>query len=313
MGDVTKIEWTDHTASPWHGCQHAILPGGGEHPGCLNCYAERQSLRNPGILGEWGPDGTRIKSKSFIKNLRLWNAQGEREGRQLKVFPSICDPFEDRPELTPWREEMFEVADECPWIILLLLTKRPENIAKLWFPPNDLQRRIENRQIAGQSISGVLHRENVWLGTSVSDQETADKLITALLKCRDLSPCLFLSAEPLLGPINLRRHFLCRDCESDDRTYDRLPDPCDGKCPRINWVIVGGESGPNARPNDIAWTESIISQCKDSGVACFHKQLGSRHLIIQDPKGGDMSEWPESLRVRQFPQVTAHMHSSDRY
>ena len=112
MGEQTKIQWCDHSASPWHGCEHARMPDGSEHPGCWNCYAEAMSRRNQRVLGVWGGDGTRVKSKSFVKNLIAWNKVGEKRGRPVSVFPSICDPFENRPELVPWREEMFATIDQ---------------------------------------------------------------------------------------------------------------------------------------------------------------------------------------------------------
>lgn len=315
MAEQTKIQWCDHSASPWHGCSKV-------HEGCDHCYAEAQSVRNPSTLGVWGDDGTRIKSKSFISNLRKWNKLGESLGRVQSVFPSICDPFEDRPELKPWRHEMFEEIDGLPWVRLLLLTKRPENIRRMWpqyGPPKseDISR-----------LGKPLHRENVWLGASVSNQPTADKQIPELLKCRDLSPIIFVSAEPLLGPINLAQAGL----EIRMPTLDG-PDEVN-----LDWIIVGGESGHGARSCDIAWIRSIRDQCKAAGVACFVKQLGaypivksgdkddhgwSRELIplmvtadessahpdipvayaakLNDRKGGKTEEWPEDLRVREFP------------
>lgn len=308
MGDNTKIQWTDHSASPWHGCSKVSV-------GCDHCYAERQSLRNPGVLGIWGDEGVRVKSKSFIDNLRAWNKIGEKEGRQIRVFPSICDPFEDRPELVPWRQEMFAVSDDCPWVTLLLLTKRPENIRRLWpewacFPGLD-----ENTRQCSRS--------NIWLGTSVSDQATADKMVPELLRCRNLSPVLFLSAEPLLGPIDFE---MIRDperfpgCAYFDVLRGRMIHEDDEnqwtKEPAIDWVIVGGESGPRARPCNADWVRGIVWQCEEPEVPCFVKQLGAsprpgplpRDVVIRyvkDPKGGEMSEWPEDLRCREFPTVKA--------
>ena len=329
MGEVTGIEWTDHTASPWHGCEHATLPDGEQHPGCLNCYAERQSLRNPGVLGVWGENGTRVKSKSFINNLRRWNEQGKREGRKIRVFPSICDPFEDRPELTEWREEMFQVADECPWIVLLLLTKRPQNILRMW--PNVCRKcgvSAPNRKSkycgdgSDKDNAHMWHhpsKENICVGTSVSDQKSAIG-VHKLLQCRHLSPVLFLSCEPLIGPIDLRNivYYSSGSTERSinaltGRTWELSRDGGGGIGDtglKVDWVIIGGESGPKSRPNDLEWTRLIIEQCKNYGVACFHKQAGSSPsngmgpLKFKESKGGDPTEWPEALRVRQFPEVS---------
>lgn len=119
--------------------------------------------------------------------------------------------------------------------------------------------------------------ENVWTGTSCENQETANTRIPYLLR---IQPRIrFLSCEPLLGPINLS-----------------------GALDGIDWVIVGGESGPNARPCNIEWVRAVVQCCAAVGVACFVKQLGSA-AGLRDSKGGDPDEWPEDLRVRQFPAL----------
>lgn len=258
MAENSKIEWCDHTASPWHGCSKVSA-------GCDNCYAAAMSGRNPGVLGVWGDDGVRVKSKSFVSNLRLWNKQAAKDGRNVKVFPSLCDPFEDRPELIPWREEMFQVVDECPNVILLLLTKRPENIRKMW--PS-----------IGWPESGVpgtlgrhLRLENVWLLTSVENQEQADKRIYELLKCRDLSPVLGLSCEPLLGPVDLTVGV--KDYINGLNVYSKPTLP-KNYLDELDWIIVGGESGPNARPIHPDWARSLRDQCRTASVPFFFKQWG---------------------------------------
>ena len=92
------------------------------------------------------------------------------------------------------------------------------------------------------------------------------------------------------------------------------PERIRGLFPKLDWVIVGGESGPGARPFDLAWARSIVADCKDAGVACFVKQLGAkpieiwneaeRHdVVLHHPKGGDPAEWPIDLRVREFPMT----------
>src|ERR1019366_7497597 len=107
MATETNISWADHTASPWYGCAHATFvdADGKEksHVGCLSCYAETMSKRNPGTLGVWGKNGTRVMSASFHKNCLRWNREAERDGVVRSVFPSICDPFEQR-DLVEWRE-----------------------------------------------------------------------------------------------------------------------------------------------------------------------------------------------------------------
>ncbi|MEM6330380.1 MAG: DUF5131 family protein [Planctomycetota bacterium] len=271
MAEQTTIEWCDHTASPWHGCQKV-------HTGCANCYAETMSKRNPATLGKWGPAGTRVKSKSFVRKLRKWNAEAAAAGTVKTVFPSLCDPFEDRPELEPWRREMFDVIDECPNLRLLLLTKRPENIPRMW--PAAGNGKYTPR---GDDLDNLLPlRTNVWLLASVSDQATADTLVPQLLHCRYLAPVLGLSCEPLLGPIDLTRledvpgeHRNCLTGEWRSFVVDGVSGCVyeDG-APSIDWIIAGGESGPRARPMHPDWPRSLRDQCAAAGVLFFFKQWG---------------------------------------
>lgn len=287
MGETTKIEWCDHTFNPWIGCQHV-------HAGCTHCYAEAFAKRYG--KAAWGPDGTRVRTSpaNWRKPLQ-WNKAAAKAGERRRVFcASLADVFEDwngvvvdaggntvTGSLEYVRSELFALIDKTPHLDWLLLTKRPENIRRMW----PLVRR------------GV--EPNVWIGTSVSNQETADKMVPELLKCRDLSPCLFLSCEPILGPINL-----IQSCPPEWQPHLRDD--------RISWVIIGGESGIKARPCNVEWIRSLRDQCRDAGVACFIKQLGSwsrlshvsgfiTYLELKDAKGGDLAEWPDDLRVREFP------------
>ncbi len=149
---------------------------------------------------------------------------------------------------------------------------------------------------------------NIWLGCSVENQATADERIPHLLRCP--AAVRFLSVEPLLGPVEIqdmlmgtdRNHGNCMVCGNT------IGCECPGEGPMIHWVIVGGESGSGARPCNVEWVRSIVQQCKAAGVACFIKQFGSDalypsgvHCRLKDSKGGDPSEWPSDLRVREFP------------
>lgn len=173
---------------------------------------------------------------------------------------------------------------------------------------------------------------NVWLGTSVEDQKCADERIPHLLGTP--AAVRFLSCEPLLGKVDLTRHMAAA-------LYRQLQKiaPCDesrvpahlryGGPPSPDWVIVGGESGNQSRPCGVEWIMSIVQQCKAAAVPCFVKQLGAKSITtyaergrmlgagdgdcpeylaenkdqmpLNDRKGGDPSEWPEDLRVRQMP------------
>lgn len=244
MANETKIEWADSTWSPWRGCEHAQLPDGTTHPGCDHCYAEAMSVRNPNVLGVWGPDGFRaIGTDAYWNQAMRWQKQAAATGVRRRVFPSLMDPFEDREELIPLRRRMMEIIDRCPNIDFILLTKRPQNI--------------------DQFIGSGGYRHNVWLVTSVSDQKTADALIPPLLGCRGLSPVLGISAEPLLGPVTLRMDVLFKQVERTGQV-----------CRQFDWVIAGGESGHGARPMHPDWARSLRNQCQAAGVPFFFKQWG---------------------------------------
>lgn len=313
MGQDTKIQWAHHTFNPWRGCTKVSA-------GCQFCYAERGSKRNPKSLGEWGPRGTRVvAAESYWRQPAAWNKAAANAGERHRVFcASVADVFEGEdtmpasewPKIKQARQRLFDLIDATPNLDWLLLTKRPENI-----------QRISRGAPA-----------NVWFGTSVENQETADARIPHLLQCP--AAVRFLSVEPLLGPMVIRSQFLGESSLRDIRHLHATGSPAhvgthagqreysrdfaansDGTehGPGINWIIVGGESGPSARPCNVAWIRSIIRQCKDAGVACFAKQVGSNPNWAaddywesgppNDPKGGDMEEWPEDLRVREMPQA----------
>lgn len=255
MAENSKIEWTDHTFNPWMGCTKVS-------DGCKNCYAETLMDKRYGKV-EWGPQGTRIRtSPANWRKPLAWNKQAAKEGRRFRVFcASLADVFEikpDQPELDEWRVDLFGLIDKTPNLDWLLLTKRPENIAKVYH---------------GWHITGIFETanwedwpRNIWIGTSVENQEQAEARIPHLLKVP--AAVRFLSMEPLLGPVDLMP-WLNYVNETDD-----LGLAADGFSPDFNWVIVGGESGPNARPMHPEWARSLRDQCAAAGVPYFFKQWG---------------------------------------
>lgn len=348
MAETTNIQWCDHTFNPWIGCTKVS-------EGCRFCYAEADMDTRRG-RARWGPNGTRSKtSASYWKQPLKWNRDADREGVRQRVFcASLADVFEDwdgpivdhkgevlyRAEdgrittevdwthpltMADLRRDLFALIDATPNLDWMLLTKRPENIWRMW-PAVNVQ---SQQQADDRNERGELFRRNVWLYTSVSEQESADRNIPKLLECRDLAAKLGASAEPLLGEINLRE--VC--CESGQIIVDslggvywhELEAGCAGITPPdgstgdqvLDHAIVGGESGASARSCDIMWISSIVRQCQAAGVPVFVKQFGSSpqvdetypgqaiHLVdaIKHPKGGDPAEWPEELRVREFPRV----------
>lgn len=304
MGKTTKIEWCDHTFNPWRGCAHRILPDGTPHPGCDHCYAEAMSKRNPTSLGEWGEQGVRVcAAPAYWRQPYQWNAAAERAGVHARVFcASISDVFEDwdaliydhangllltcecgwRGTAAPhkdhakgWRHcpprdstrlltmddmrrDLFDMIYKTPNLDWLLLTKRPE-LAAVWL-------REERARIEYDDQTDPF--ANIWVGTSISNQHTADVLVPQLLKCRVLVPVLFMSIEPLLGPIDLQSWLV--DC-AEQAEYSLAHY---GSSQPIDWVIVGGESGHHARPMHPDWARSLRDQCQSAGVAYHFKQWG---------------------------------------
>lgn len=331
MGIKTAIEWTDHTWSPWFGCSKVS-------PGCLNCYAAGWAHR----FGKaWGRGTERPPTNQWDLPVR-WNRQAERQYRAVAHSTPAGQPIPFRrptvfPSSIDWLDEdvpaellarFLQLIRSTPYITWLLLTKRPE----LW------RERLNNPSLAdlggetffmlGDWLGGKAPT-NVWVGTSVEDQTRADVRIPALLRIPAVGR--FLSVEPLLGPVDLR---MMRsggllgegepwlDCLRG-RAFDSYGDGTNTES--IHWVIIGGESGHGARPCKVERIRSLVRQCKEADLKCFVKQLGAVVIETQcmcpgtldggpdckvcgcrrflcHPKGGDPAEWPEDLRVREFPE-----------
>lgn len=238
-----------------------------------------------------------LSDSNWRKPLK-WNRDAERAGVPAKVFcASMADVFEDHPQLEEPRKRLWDVIEQTPWLRWQLLTKRPENVADMapW---------------------GSDWPSWVWLGTSVETQRWAEARIPTLLRIP--AEVLFLSCEPLLGPVDLRNirasNGALIDCLSGDVKSS------DGRevyaaCPNsVSWVIAGGESGPKARPTELAWVRSLVEQCGHS-AAPFVKQLGTTWAkdmcwggksvySLGDRKGGDVSYWDADLCVRKFPYAS---------
>lgn len=291
MGEVTSIAWTHHTFNAWIGCAKVSA-------GCKNCYAEvetfaRRSRANGIEL--WGENASRhVTSDAYWKDPLAWNRAAEKDRERRRVFcSSMSDVFEDRKDLDLPRARLWKLISETPWLDWLLLTKRPENAVRLWTMAAIAAQELDSKKDA------PVWQPNVWLGMTAEDQERANERIPHLLRVP--AAVRFLSCEPLLGPVDLTRFFDAWAVKGETRLEPAR---------RPNWVIGGGESGPGARPCDIAWLRSLRDQCKDAGVPYFNKQLGTRPEMspgpiswpCTHPKGGDPEEWPEDLRVREFPR-----------
>jgi protein gp37 len=253
------------------------------------------SARNPAVLGKWGLNGTRvIASETMWREPRKWNREARDSGQPRRVFcASLADIFEGGESMpdAAWeavqaaRGRLWTLVEDTPWLTWMLLTKRPENIMAM--VPKHWQRFFPG---------------NVWIGTSVENQEAADKRIPELLKIP--AAVRFLSCEPLLGPVNLSNIATATDtkCNALLGEYAVEHSPCplgthDGGTeyadggPAINWVIAGGESGPYARPMHPAWARSLRDQCKAAGVPFFFKQWGEWAPLSDETEGLGVCRW----------------------
>jgi protein gp37 len=265
---------------------------------------------------KWGKNQPRVRTSAANWRQPIkWNKSGATgKLRRQRIFcASLSDWLDDEIPIE-LLADLMNLIYATPNLDWLLLTKRPENfVSRL----SGVQFGTENAD--GNWIDCWLSGEppkNVWIGTSVEDQVRANERIPELLKIP--ASVRFLSVEPMLGPINF--NYSCLN-GADSLTA----------MPGINLVIFGGESGPGARPCSVEWIRDGVRQCRAAGVAPFVKQLGadcrcdnanefdwpddaqleaageafaSCRVRLRDKKGGDMSEWPEALRVREFPEVS---------
>lgn len=262
MGENSGIAWTHNSFNPWMGCQRIS-------PACENCYAEAFVVGRMGYNPEarnakkklrvWGPPSMSTRVRTSAANWRkpiAWDRAAKAAGVRRRVFcASLADVFEAHPDLDAIRADLWPLIERRDGLDWQLLTKRPENIRRM-VPPAWLDS----------------WPEHVWVGTTVESQAMAERRIRHLLAVP--ARVRFLSMEPLLEEVDLEAAFC---------VYDRNGEPSGPRCnrdgsPAISWVIVGGESGPGARPFDLAWARSIVAQCREAGVAAFVKQLGARPI-----------------------------------
>lgn len=308
MGRESNIEWTDSTWNPWIGCTKVSA-------GCKNCYAEKQDGFRKWTPEGWGAGKPRKRtSAAKWKEPIKWNRDAEAAGIRQRVFcASLADVFDAEVD-DAWRVDLFEVVRQTPWLDWQLLTKRPENISNAIHralivaeggDPNDAEWFINNdgngpETELGQWLNDWTGDEppaNVWLGTSVEDQDAADKRIPELLKVP--AAVRFLSCEPLLGEVSFR-WAMWVDHTATMVRYGSVGH-LDG-LRGIHWIIVGGESGPGARPMSPVWARRIRDEAKLAGVRLLFKQWGNWYPLIsadeasQYPRAA-MHEWPDGIRA----------------
>ncbi len=209
-------------------------------PACAGCYAESWAKR-AGYPELWQGTRRRTRPENWRQPLK-WDRDAAAAGRRDRVFcASLADVFDN--EVDPqWRSDLFALIEQTPNLDWLLLTKRIGNVEKL--------------------TSGVSSWPNVWLGATICNQEEADRDVPKLLNTP--ARVRFLSIEPMLGAIDIG------DFVPGVRWHNHEQPMLDP----ISWVIVGGESGPRARPMNPNWVVSIRNQCVDAGVAFLFKQWG---------------------------------------
>lgn len=299
MAENTSIAWCDHTFNPWEGCQKV-------GPGCDHCYAETRNARfSGGAAVNWGPGAPRRRtSAANWRKPIAWNRDaGEfyaQHGRRQRVFcASLADVFDNAVDPT-WREDLFALIRATPNLDWLLLTKRIGNVPSMvslipgWLP------------------------ENVWLGATIVNQAEADRDIQKLLETP--ARVHFLSIEPMLGPIDLEsvawpsiaEHrvdalrggywnkagvLACGQAAGLGEPRGGFTNHSDMPS-RLDWVIVGGESGPDARPMHPEWARLLGQQCQAAGVPFFMKQMGGTR-----DKRGNIEDLPQDIRIREFPHA----------
>lgn len=251
MAENSKIEWCDHTVNLWWGCSKV-------HTGCKNCYAERLSNRYNNDI--WGEDKPRKVIKSAFPDLDKYQHQAKKDNKSVKVFMgSMMDIFEDSKPLlnTP----KGDIIDETKYLRMEIFTRISEgfynNLIFLF-----LTKRPESIFDLVSHRWNVRQPKNVWFGTSISDEDTK---YNANILSRSVTGNKFLSIEPQVGNI------------------DNLD------LSNIDWVIQGGESGPNKRPFDIKWAYRMRDICKEQNTPYFFKQIDKIQPI------------PEDLMIKEYP------------
>jgi protein gp37 len=266
MVENSGIAWTDDTFNPWWGCVKVS-------PACANCYAAAFSKRTGNQV--WGPNARRrfFGAKHWAEPLK-WNAAAEKAGIRRRVFcasmadvlEQLADDHPDREQMRAERTRLLRLIDQTPWLVWLLLTKRPQNAPAF-----------------GYFIDGW--PKNVWFGTTVEDQQNAEERIPKLLE--HSAAVRFLSVEPMLGPVNLdawnsrQLHWVIIGSESIGARNGRLS--------------LGGAYSTPAEWNEMA--ADLVCACRDAGIPVFVKQIpGADGRVLHE-----IDQFPKSLQIREFP------------
>lgn len=249
MGANTQIEWTEATWNPVNGCTKVS-------PGCAHCYAERLTLQRGGKPFLPGKAEIKLHPERVLQPLH-WH-------KPRMIFTcSMADLFHE--------EVPFEFI-EAIWVSMACCDGKPGPGGR-YSGPHTFQVLTKRPERMHQFLTEHWNKPwlpnpltNVWLGVSVENQRMVEKRIPVLLETP--AAVHFVSCEPLLAPLNLRPYLI-------EGNYK----------PLLDWVIVGGESGPRARPMAVEWVRRIRDQCQAAGVPFFFKQWGG----WPNKRGGDQA------------------------
>ena len=312
MSDKTKIEWTDATWNPVTGCTKVSQ-------GCKHCYAERDWSRLVHMPAFAGRSFTDVACHPE----RLGQPLHWEKPRRIFVN-SMSDLFHEAVP-NSFIDQVFAVMAQAPRHLFQVLTKRPERMRSYLSDAHRLERWSDARIPLVSMEWGDYPLPNVWLGVSVEDQATADERITLLLDTP--AAVRWISAEPLLGPVDLQRLAYSEDTGEDFGGWpgfdavglwgngltgewssaERCGIVMRGfeisfRTPKLDWVVVGGESGPNARPMHPDWARCLRDQCAAAGVPFLFKQWGEwspgylehgNDLTYEQIVDAKQHEWPE--------------------
>lgn len=303
MGEGTHISWADHTFNPWIGCTEVSV---GPQGACVGCYA-REMAKFRG-WAEWGNHPRQRTTASNWRQPVKWNKAAGASGERPFVFcSSLADVFDNQVPVE-WRRDLFDLIWSTTHLTWLLLTKRPQNIQRLF----------------AEAYPELSYPEKYWpknaaIGCTVVTQEEADRDVPVLLRGKAaLNPAFaFLSMEPLMGAVDLT-NLDCGARQSGAHGWSALWPLCDR--PAIDWVITGGETDQGehkARPSHPDWFRDLRDQCAAAGVAYHHKQNGEwapgecsdrPQLRSQDAAWWFDDRWDFG---RLTPSEAAEMHTDD--